>query len=178
MFMMYFTIYIDMRFIEVEKTRYGWLNRLLPGVTRIFEDKIIIVAKAETEKIYLISKEMYHIYKKMEKHPYALGFFFAEVDGDNVKFSLGTADKYAKFKRKAVVVNKFGEEKFLYKRNIMKKHILRFTQDIHQDDLVVVVNKNWEALGFGKALFSSKEGVEQQGALVKHISDKGFFVKH
>jgi len=166
-----------MPFIESRPRNYAWLNKILPGVTRLFDNKKIIVAKTNKEKIYLLSKEVYNVYKKMKKQPYSVGFFFAEIS-DVVRFSLGVADKYTKLRKKTVVVTKFGEEKFLYKRNLMKKHIVKFTDDIKEGDMVVVVNQKGDALGFGKALFSAKDVSRKSGALVKNISDKGFFVKH
>ena len=166
-----------MRFMEARPTNYAWLNKILPGVTSLFTGKIILVAKADKEKIYLLSKELYNVYKKMKKHPYSIGFFFAEIS-DVVRFSFGVADKYAKLRKKTIVVAKFGEEKFLYKRNLMKKHVAKFTEDINEGDLVVVVNQKGDVLGFGKALFSARSISKKQGALVKNISDKGFFVKH
>ena len=166
-----------MYFQRVRASEYNWLNKILPKVTKLFYGYNIIVSKTDKEKIYLVSDELYSTFKKMKKRPYSLGFFFAEIS-DEVKFSFGVADKYEKFKKRQVVVSRFGEEKFLYKRNLMKKHIVKYTADIKEGNLVVVINQRGDALGFGKALFSCGEEFKKEGALVKNISDKGFFVKH
>lgn len=165
-----------MHFLEAEPNKYKWVDKILPGVTGLFENNKILVFEAETEKIYLVPKELYETYKKMKKEPYSIGFLFAEISGEDVKFSFGTAEKYAKLNRKKIIVNKFGEEKFLYKRNLMKKHVVDYTKDIKEGDMVVIVNQKGDSLGFGKSLFSS--GETKEGALVKNVLDRGFFVKH
>ena len=164
-------------FVKGKISRYKFLDEILPGVTNLFRGKTLLVSKLAKERLYLVSDELYSTFQKMEGNPYSIGFFFAEVDGKNVTFSLGVADKYVKFGRKIVVVNKYGQEKFLYKRNLMGKHIVRFTKDIKKGDLVVVVNKWNDVLGFGESLFSA-DNLPKEGRAINHISDKGFFVKH
>lgn len=167
-----------MLFQEKEASKYRWLNKILPGIANLMVGKKVISVKTEKEKVYLVSEEVFQVFKQMKKHPYSLGFFFAEIKDEEVKFSLGAAEKYAKLKRKTIVASKYGEEKFLYNRNLMKKHVVSCTEDVEEGDMVVVVNQSGEALGFGRALFSAKDRIKKEGALVKNLSDKGFFVKH
>ena len=167
-----------MLFQEKQASKYRWLNSILPSVTNLMIGKRIISVKTEKEKVYLVSDEVFQVFRQMKKHPYSLGFFFAEISEEEVKFSLGVAEKYAKLKRRTVVASKYGEEKFLYNRNLMKKHVVSCTQDVVEGDLVIVVNQQGDALGFGRALFSATDKVKKEGALVKNLSDRGFFVKH
>ena len=167
-----------MLFEEKQAAKYRWLNKILPGIANLMIGKKIISVRTDKEKVYLVSEEVFQVFRQMKKHPYSIGFFFVELLEDEVKFSLGTAEKYAKLKRKTIIASKYGEEKFLYNRNLMKKHVVSCTEDIIEGDMVVVVNQQGDALGFGRALFSAKEIAKKEGALVKNISDKGFFVKH
>ena len=167
-----------MLFEEKQASKYRWLNNIVPGIANLMIGKRIISVKTDKEKVYIVSEDVFQVFRQMKKHPYSIGFFFVEIKEEEVKFSLGTAEKYAKLKRKTIIASKYGEEKFLYNRNLMKKHVVSCTEDIVEGDMVVVVNQQGDALGFGRALFSAKDIAKKEGALVKNLSDKGFFVKH
>ncbi|MCD6547261.1 MAG: hypothetical protein J7K22_01765 [Nanoarchaeota archaeon] len=167
-----------MQYKKEEQSKWFWLNKFLPNVSTVFKDKILISIKSRDElKLFVVKEGLYNVLKKVKKSPVYVGFPLLTLKNNEPHFSLILAEKYAKANRKRVVVNAFGEEKFLYKRNLMKKHIVSFSKDIKKGDLVVVVNKRNEALGFGKALFSSNEGLPE-GRVVNHIIDRGFFIHH
>jgi ribosome biogenesis protein Nip4 len=163
-------------FVKGDMKRYAFLDEHLPGVMQLVKGRILVVSKLDKERLFLVSKELFNTIHSLNVTPYSVGIYFAEVNGEDVSFSFWVADNYVKMGRKLVFVNRYGEEKFLYKRNLNKKHIIKTTGDIKPGDLVVVVNQRKEALGFGRALFSS--GNLRDGRLVEHISDKGYFVKH
>ena len=160
---------------QVNPREFKWMDSILPGVTKLFSGKVVLYDE-ESKKVFLASKGVYNVLSKLHIPVEWIGVFFAEV-GEEIKFGFYVAEKYSKFGKKRVVVTKFGEEKFLYRRNLTKKYISSFSNDISKGDIVVVTNKFNEALGFGKAMFSSEEGIKE-GTLVKNILDRGFFVKH
>ncbi|MCD6576177.1 MAG: hypothetical protein J7K73_03395 [Nanoarchaeota archaeon] len=163
-----------MGFVKVDAREFKWLDSILPKVTSLFNDKVLLLK--DGKELYLLTDDVYTSFKKLNKPPEFAGVLFANIS-DEVKFSFYVADNYFKFGKRKVIVNKYGEEKFLYKRNLTGKHIISFTNDFSEGDLVLVVNKVGDVLGFGKALFSAKDGI-RQGTLIKNVLDKGYFVKH
>lgn len=163
-----------MGFVKVDAREFRWLDSFLPNVTSLFNGKFLLLK--DGKELYLLTDNVYTSFKKLNKPPEYVGVLFARIS-DEVRFSFYVADSYSKFGKRKVIVNKYGEEKFLYKRNLTSKHVINFTNDFSEGDIVLVVNKVGDVLGFGKALFSARDGIKQ-GTLIKNILDKGYFVKH
>ena len=164
---------------EQAKKYLAEADKVLPKISSIARGKEIIIASDKHKEIFLVPKEMLHIFNKIrgKGRLLFLGEFFSTID-KGFKPSFNSIAKYAKMiGKRMVIVNQKGEQTFLYGFNLERKFILSFDRSIKIDDYVVVCNESNEALGLGRIIFDLKNSKSEQ-KVVKNISDLGWYLRH
>ncbi|HDQ59726.1 MAG TPA: hypothetical protein ENN30_00875 [Candidatus Woesearchaeota archaeon] len=157
-------------------------ERQLPGISFLFNNKQVVFADGKKTEVYLVSEEVYKVFKKASENraPYSLGFYFGEW-GREIVFSFGALQEYVNKKdSKKVMIYPKAEQKFLFGRNLSVRKIWKYDEKIKKGDLVIVTTNKNEALGFGDAEidFSKIEDCSDETRAVNTKSEIGWYLRH
>jgi len=150
----------------------------LRGISKLFDDKHVVIAEGERKEIFLVSAALFKAYKQMKsKHPFSLGLFFGELNGSELKFGLPAIEEYAKLSSyHKVIVHKNAEQKFLFGRNLHSEVIVSYDKALKLGDTAVICNQNNEALGLGIVTGDFKS--EKRTQVIKNMMDLGWYLRH
>jgi ribosome biogenesis protein Nip4 len=150
----------------------------LKGISKLFDEKHVVIAEGKHKEIFLLSSELFKVYKQLQsKHLYSLGLFFAEYDGSELKFSLPAISEYNKISSfHKVVIHKSVEQKFLFGRNLHNEVIISYDGNLRLNDTAVICNKHNEALGLGIVTGDFKS--EKRVQVIKNTMDMVLYLRN
>lgn len=99
--------------------------------------------------------------------------------GKRFRFSLEGSYYIAKKKRKRVYVNDRGEMLFLYGRDIFSASVVKVTDDVKENDIIMVCNKDGDIIGIGKSRFNADvmRSVDEDRVVVENLVDRGEYLR-
>ena len=140
--------------------------------------------KNKIKEVILLSKDLFDFINdsslpdKFHEKLCFTGIKVGEV-GKRFRFSLEGCFYIARKKRKRVYVNDKGEMLFLYGRDLFSISIVKVTEDVRENDIVMVCNKDGDILGIGKSRFDSEviRSVEADRVVVENLIDRGEYLR-
>lgn len=148
------------------------------------EDEIVVrestIRGNKVKEVILISKDLLEFLgdKDLNSKLAFAGIKVGEV-GKRFRFSLEGSYYIAKKKRKRVYVNDKGEMLFLYGRDIFSASVVKVTDDVKENDIVMVCNENGDVIGIGKSRFDADvvRSVEEDRVVVENLVDRGEYLR-
>lgn len=151
----------------------------LKGISKLFNNKKMLIAEGERKEIFIVSNELFEIYQRMKekKHPYSIGFYFGEYTGKDIKFSLPAITEYAKLTDyHKVTIHRNAEQKFLYGRNLHNEVIISFDRTLQNGDVAIICSQNNEPIGIG--IVTGDFRSEKRVQVIKNMMDIGMYLRH
>lgn len=121
------------------------------------------------DEFYLIEAGLRKIRDKVKSFPFFIGTYLGKRD----KPSIFLLQKLAQVAEKKVWVNEKGEWLFICGRDILGQSLTKKAEGIVKDDLVLVLNKHDECIGYGTFIDDTKPNK----AAVQRMFDIGDFLR-
>ncbi|HJU33860.1 MAG TPA: PUA domain-containing protein [Nitrososphaera sp.] len=150
------------------------------GVFEFFKDKSLVIQKDDNSKaiVCLVTEKI----KELGIHsldPYGLGLAIGELRKQFIP-TISGADLFARYGNKNqfyIVVNERAEQLVLYGRDIMGESIIDAASTLDENELVIVLNTSFEAIGIGRTRFAGKSLLQKGRVTVTVISDAGYYLR-
>lgn len=172
-----------MKFRNPDKNERTRINRALDrwGAFEFFKDKSLLVTqKNDTKKVlvWLVSNTIEKLMIPMT-HPYSLGLAIGELRKEFVPTIAG-ADLFARYGKRNkfyVVLNEKAEKLVLYGRDIMGESVVEASTALAENELVILLNSSFDALGIGRTRFSGNSLLEKGRVTFTTITDAGYYLR-
>ena len=155
------------------------LNRALDswGVFEFFKDKTVMIAEGTPNKVCLISE---HISPIVLKHnPEYAGLVIGELQKVFTP-SVQGADIFARHSKKAqnyIAVNENAEQLVLYGRDVMGDSITLASDQLDENQPVIIMNSRKEGIGVGRTRFAGKSITQKGRITVTTVADAGSYLR-
>lgn len=167
-----------MKFRNPDKSERTRINRALDrwGAFEFFKDKSLLVTqKDDTKKVlvWLVSNTIEKLMISMT-HSYSLGLAIGELRKEFVPTIAG-ADLFARYGKRNkfyVVLNEKAEKLVLYGRDIMGESVVEASTALAENELVILLNSSFDALGIGRTRFSGNSLLETGRVTITTITDE------
>ncbi len=136
------------------------------NLNEIFKEELFLISSGRKE-IFVLDKELYKIYKRINREIYCLGLFIGEIRGRNFHLSLELASIIEPYTRNKIIVNDKAEQLFLYGRDIFKESIIKEYKKFKLGERCLVLNRRREVLGIGR----------YEEKIVKNLIDRGWYLR-
>ncbi|RLI79318.1 hypothetical protein DRP05_04450 [Archaeoglobales archaeon] len=151
------------------------------------DDKEVVVREVaqkhkKIKEVLLLSRDLLNFLNNPDKNLrdklVFAGIKVGEV-GKRFRFSLEGSYYIARKKRKRVYVNDRGEMLFLYGRDIFSASVVKVTDDVRENDVVMVCNRDGDVLGIGKSRFNAEimRSVDENRVVVENLVDRGEYLR-
>jgi 60S ribosome subunit biogenesis protein NIP7 len=172
-----------LKFRNPDKNERTRINRALDrwGAFEFFKDKSLLVTqKDDTKKVlvWLVSNTIEKLMIPMT-HSYSLGLAIGELRKEFVPTIAG-ADLFARYGKRNkfyVVLNEKAEELVLYGRDIMGESVVEASTALAENELVILLNSSFDALGIGRTRFSGNSLLEKGRVTFTTITDAGYYLR-
>jgi 60S ribosome subunit biogenesis protein NIP7 len=158
------------------------INRALDrwGAFEFFKDKVLILQKDDTKKVMvcLVNSKIEDLMADMID-PYSLGLVIGELRKQFIP-SMAGADLFARYSKRNrfyIVVNEKAEKLVLYGRDIMGESIVEASDNLTENELVILLNTSFEAIAIGRTRFSGSLLLQKGRVTVTTIADAGYYLR-
>jgi 60S ribosome subunit biogenesis protein NIP7 len=158
------------------------INRALDrwGAFEFFEDKVLILQKDDTKKVMvcLVNSKIEDLMADMID-PYSLGLVIGELRKQFIP-SMAGADLFARYSKRNrfyIVVNEKAEKLVLYGRDIMGESIVEASDNLIENELVILLNTSFEAIAIGRTRFSGSLLLQKGRVTVTTLADAGYYLR-
>ena len=173
-----------MKFRNLDKNERTKINRALDrwGAFEFFKDKSLLVTeKYDTKKVlvWLVSNAIEKKLMIPMTHSYSLGLAIGELRNEFVPTIAG-ADLFARYGKRNkfyVVLNEKAEKLVLYGRDIMGESVVEASTALAENELVILLNSSFDALGIGRTRFSGNSLLEKGRVTITTITDAGYYLR-
>ncbi len=165
-------------------------NNWYLDLERLFRQKtnnslLIYIFEGYFNEVYGVKPSFKYIIDKLQKrgkHPYALGLHMGRFRRNKFIPSLELGYMVSRSTNACVIVNTEGEKNFLYGKDLLIKSIIDVKSPIQKGQIVILLNREEEYIGLGKALESiTKKNnriiTKQTGFIIKNIVDLGWYLR-
>jgi 60S ribosome subunit biogenesis protein NIP7 len=165
---------------EPAKEERTQINRALDrwGIFEFFKGKPIIIQKVGKIKVVCLVTDA--LQKALQiTDPYLAGLAIGELQKQFMP-SIAGADLFARYGKKNkfyIVVNEKAENLVLYGRDIIGESILDASEALHQNELVIVLNTRFEAIGIGRTRFAGRLLFQIGKVTISNIADAGYYLR-
>jgi 60S ribosome subunit biogenesis protein NIP7 len=158
------------------------INRALDrwGAFEFFKDKALLIEKDGKKKVVvrLVTEGVQGVISHM-MNPYRSGLAIGELKRQFVP-SIEGADLFARYgdrNKFYIVVSEKAEKLVLYGRDIMGESIIEASDALYENELVIVLNKWFEAIAVGRTRFAGGSLFQKGRVTVSNISDAGYYLR-
>ena len=146
------------------------MNKLISFVKIFTKKEVDELNSAEKigRKYFFIGKELKELKQKIDLEPFSIGTPLGELVNNKFVPSLALLDILCKYSDSKVVLNKKGQEMFLYGRDVFEDNI---TKGKDLGGFVLVLNELNECLGYGEIV------IKKNKKLLLNILDKGDYLR-
>lgn len=165
---------------EPTKEERTQINRALDrwGVFEYFKGKPIIIQRiGNTKVVCLVTDGLQNALQITD--PYLAGLAIGELKKQFMP-SIAGADLFARWGKRNkfyIVVNEKAEYLVLYGRDIMGGSIVEASGALHQNELVIVLNTKFEAIGIGRTRFAGNLLFQKDKVTISNIADAGYYLR-
>lgn len=152
------------------------LNRFFDkwGMFDYFKDKSLLIKENTDREVYLMNDEVRKLALKQD--PVLAGIKLGDMK-KQFWLSIECAAIFAKYSNKRrVVVSEQAEALVLYGRDVFGDSIVNHTDDFGENEIVLIINRNGEAIGIGRTRFPS-EKITKSGVTITTIADRGIYLR-
>lgn len=156
------------------------INRALDrwGAFEFCRDKTILLADEESSaKVCMLPKNLEPALEELE--PYFAGLVIGELKKQFTPTMPG-ADLFARFAksdRYYIIVSDIAEKLVLYGRDIMGDSIISASDELDENELVIILNGERDAIGVGRTRFASKYLFQKERITVTTLLDAGLYLR-
>jgi 60S ribosome subunit biogenesis protein NIP7 len=161
------------------------INRALDrwGAFEFFKDKALLIEKDDKKKVVvcLVTEGIQEVMMMIHTmHPYRSGLAIGELKKKQFIPSIAGADLFARYGERNkfyIVVSEKAEQLVLYGRDIMGESIIEASDALQENELVIVLNKWFEAIALGRTRFAGMSLFHKGRVTVTNISDAGYYLR-
>jgi predicted RNA-binding protein (TIGR00451 family) len=160
-----------------EKTQ---INRALDrwGAFEAMAGKALLVHENdELKTVCLVPQELEATIVKMQPHLAGLAIgllkkqFLPSMSGADLFARLGKKNMFY------VTVNENAEKLVLYGRDVMGESIVEASEELKENDLVIILNTKNEAIGIGRTRFAGRSLLQKGKAAITTLADAGYYLR-
>lgn len=165
---------------ELTRQEKTTLNRAFDrwGVFEYLSDKPVMIAEHNgSRKVCLASPRLASLSLKLR--PSYCGLVIGESKKSFTP-SVAGADIFARHAKKNqyyVVVSDAAEQLVLYGRDIMGDSIVHASEDLGENELVIILNRNLDSIGLGRTRFSGSEIMQKGRVTITTTADAGLYLR-
>jgi 60S ribosome subunit biogenesis protein NIP7 len=153
---------------------------IIKQALRIYANEVdfnLLVKDGIRKEVYAISDDLLGFINKAKLNIVCAGIKVGEV-GKRFRFSLEGTFYLANKKRKRIYVNNKGEMLFLYGRDILAESVVDVTDDVRENDMVMVCNARDDIIGIGRSEFDASRIREvEKRVVVENFVDRGEYLR-
>ena len=171
-----------MIYCKPSKNERTKINRALDrwGAFEFFKDKGLLIQKDNNKKIVvcIVNDKIEELLNHLA-NPYSLGIAIGELRKQFVP-SIAGADLFARFGKRNksyIVVSEKAELLVLYGRDIMGESIEEASDALDENELVILLNRSFEAIGVGRTRFDGRSLFQKGRVTVTTIADAGYYLR-
>jgi ribosome biogenesis protein Nip4 len=159
------------------------INRALDrwGAFEFFKDKAFLIEKDGKKKVVvcLVTDRLEEVMMIHTTNLYRSGLAIGELKKQFIP-SIAGADLFARYGERNkfyIAVSEKAENLLLYGRDIMGESIIEASDALHENELVIVLNKWFEAIAVGRTRFAGRSLFQKGRVTVTNISDAGYYLR-
>jgi 60S ribosome subunit biogenesis protein NIP7 len=148
------------------------------GVFDFFVDKTILIKEHhKCTEVYLLSSALELII--LSRQPNYAGLKIGELK-KNFLPSMEGADLIARVSKKFphIIVNEIAEKLILYGRSVLGQSIVGGTENLNENQIILLLNRNSEAIGIGRTKFSGEYLFQVDIDTVTTLIDAGHYLRN
>jgi|SRR5215203_2044846 len=153
------------------------------GVFEFFKDKALLIEKDGKKKVVfcLVTDTVEEVMMIMihSSNLYRSGLAIGELKKQFTP-SIAGADLFARHGERNkfyIAVSEKAENLLLYGRDIMGESIIEASDSLHENELVIVLNRWFEAIAVGRTRFDGRSLFQKGRVTVTNISDAGYYLR-
>ena len=165
------------------RTERTQINRALDrwGAFEFFKDKAFLIEKDGNKKVVvcLVTDRLEEVMMIHTTDLYRSGLAIGELKKQFIP-SIAGADLFARYGERNkfyIAVSEKAENLLLYGRDIMGESIIEASDALHENELVIVLNKWFEAIAVGRTRFAGRSLFQKGRVTVTNISDAGYYLR-
>lgn len=149
------------------------------GVYQLFADKTFLIQDYNNERkiVCLLSPELESI--SINAQPNLAGLAIGQLQKKFVP-SMAGADMFARLGRKNkyyVTVSENAEKLVLYGRDVMGESIVSVSDELGENELVILLNPREEAIGIGRTRYCGKQVLQKGRVTIATLADAGYYLR-
>jgi 60S ribosome subunit biogenesis protein NIP7 len=159
------------------------INRALDrwGAFEFFKDKAFLIEKDGKKKVVvcLVTDRVEEVMMIHTTNLYRSGLAIGELKKQFIP-SIAGADLFARYGERNkfyIAVSEKAENLLLYGRDIIGESIIEASDALHENELVIVLNKWFEAIAVGRTRFAGKSLFQKGRVTVTNIFDAGYYLR-
>jgi 60S ribosome subunit biogenesis protein NIP7 len=159
------------------------INRALDrwGAFEFFKDKAFLIEKDGNKKVVvcLVTDRLEEVMMIHTTNLYRSGLAIGELKKQFIP-SIAGADLFARYGERNkfyIAVSEKAENLLLYGRDIIGESIIEASDALHENELVIVLNKWFEAIAVGRTRFAGKSLFQKGRVTVTNIFDAGYYLR-
>ena len=159
------------------------INRALDrwGAFEFFKDKAFLIEKDGNKKVVvcLVTDRLEEVMMIHTTNLYRSGLAIGELKKQFIP-SIAGADLFARYGERNkfyIAVSEKAENLLLYGRDIMGESIIEASDALNENELVIVLNKWFEAIAVGRTRFAGRSLFQKGRVTVTNISDAGYYLR-
>jgi 60S ribosome subunit biogenesis protein NIP7 len=159
------------------------INRALDrwGAFEFFKDKALLIEKDGKKKVVvcLVTDRVEEVMMIHTTNLYRSGLAIGELKKQFIP-SIAGADLFARYGERNkfyIAVSEKAENLLLYGRDIIGESIIEASDALHENELVIVLNKWFEAIAVGRTRFAGKSLFQKGRVTVTNIFDAGYYLR-
>jgi 60S ribosome subunit biogenesis protein NIP7 len=160
------------------------INRALDrwGAFEYFKDKHFVVGKYDRGKkafVFLVNEKLEQVASDLAD-PYSVGLAIGELGKKQFIPSIAGADLFARHGKRNefyIIVSEKGEKLVLYGRDIMGDSITEASDNLAENELVIVLSRASDAIALGRTRFSGRLLFQKGKVTVSTITDAGYYLR-
>jgi ribosome biogenesis protein Nip4 len=159
------------------------INRALDrwGAFEFFKDKAFLIEKDGKKKVVvcLVTDRVEEVMMIHTTNLYRSGLAIGELKKQFIP-SIAGADLFARYGERNkfyIAVSEKAENLLLYGRDIIGESIIEASDALHENELVIVLNKWFEAIAVGRTGFAGKSLFQKGRVTVTNIFDAGYYLR-
>jgi ribosome biogenesis protein Nip4 len=159
------------------------INRALDrwGAFEFFKDKAFLIEKDGNKKVVvcIVTDRLEEVMMIHTTDLYRSGLAIGELKKQFIP-SIAGADLFARYGERNkfyIAVSEKAENLLLYGRDIMGESIIEASEALNENELVIVLNKWFEAIAVGRTRFAGRSLFQKGRVTVTNISDAGYYLR-
>jgi 60S ribosome subunit biogenesis protein NIP7 len=159
------------------------INRVLDrwGAFEFFKDKALLIEKDGKKKVVvcLVTDRVEEMMMIHTTNLYKSGLAIGELKKQFIP-SIAGADLFARYGERNkfyIIVSEKAENLLLYGRDIMGESIIEASDALRENELVIVLNKWFEAIAVGRTRFAGRSLFQKGRVTITNISDAGYYLR-